>query len=133
MDVSADRSPKRRRISGLVQTIALVAVIVLGIVALNWPITFARESTNPGVGASTQTLVAPEDDSASTTDPAVADVAEKANLAVVTITNYRNPINQYTGEEEQGNPVAYGVGSGYIIDEAGHVVTNNHVTELGVA
>lgn len=133
MDVSADRSPKRRRVSGLVQTIAVVAVILLGIVALNWPITFAQEPTSPAAGSSTQTLVAPEDDSSSTTDPSVADVANKANPAVVTITNYRNPIDPRTGEEEAGDPVAYGVGSGYIIDGVGHVVTNNHVTEYGVA
>lgn len=133
MDVSADRSPKPRRISGLVQTIALVAVLLVGIIALNWPITFAQERTNPTGGASTQTLLAPEDGSNPTTDPTVADVADKANPAVVTITNYRNPIDPTTGEEVQGNPIAYGVGSGYIIDEEGHVVTNNHVTEFGAA
>jgi S1-C subfamily serine protease len=132
MDATAVRSPQHRRISGLVQTVAIVAVILLAIVALNWPITFAREATSTPSASNAQ-LLAQEDDSSSSTDADVADVAAEANPAVVTITNYRHLINPDTGEEESGAPVAYGVGSGYIIDAAGHVVTNNHVTERGAA
>jgi S1-C subfamily serine protease len=132
MDATAVRSPQHRRISGLVQTVAIVAVILLAIVALNWPITFARVATSTPSASNAQ-LLAQEDDSSSSTDADVADVAAEANPAVVTITNYRHLINPDTGEEESGAPVAYGVGSGYIIDAAGHVVTNNHVTERGAA
>lgn len=53
---------------------------------------------------------------ASTADLTIADVAERANPAVVTITS-----------SSQGFGV--GTGSGFIIDDAGHVVTNNHVVQ----
>jgi len=37
------------------------------------------------------------------------------------------------GQSASNNPVPVGSGSGYIIDESGHVVTNNHVVEGGAA
>lgn len=49
----------------------------------------------------------------------VADVAERANPAVVTITN--------SSAELGAQEVPSGVGSGFIIDAEGHVVTNEHV------
>jgi len=53
----------------------------------------------------------------------VADVAELANPAVVTITI----LGEGFGGGDEGFPV--GTGSGFIVDAAGHVVTNNHVVE----
>ena len=64
----------------------------------------------------------PEDGAGGVTvDLSVADVAERANPAVVTITSLTN------GFGSQAVPV--GAGSGFIIDAEGHVVTNNHVVE----
>lgn len=82
-------------------------------------------------------------------DMSVADVAEKVNPAVVTITNLVNAsdIQSQTvpgaedpslipgGDSEAQLPgaaegeVPLGTGSGFIVDEAGHVVTNAHVVE----
>ena len=55
-------------------------------------------------------------------DLSVADVAERANPAVVTITNLQNGF----GADEA---LPFGAGSGFIIDAEGHVVTNNHVVD----
>ena len=53
----------------------------------------------------------------------VADVAELANPAVVTITSLGE------GFRGSGEALPVGTGSGFIIDADGHVVTNNHVVE----
>jgi 2-alkenal reductase len=84
----------------------------------------------------------------------VADVAEKVNPAVVTITNLQSgqswdsgnggdlpaipgmpeipglPSDPSAGEGDMpSGATPMGVGSGFIIDEAGHVVTNAHVVD----
>lgn len=123
--------PRPRRISGAVQTLLLIAFFIGGVVALNWPITFATESPGSTGPASAQTLLAQDDPASSSVSESVAEVAERANPAVVTITNFRNQINPLTGEEIAGEAVPFGVGSGYIVDELGHVVTNQHVTDRG--
>lgn len=65
-----------------------------------------------------------------TGDNTVADVAAEVNPAVVTITNLQKQVNPFTGETaDTDTPVSSG--SGFIIDEDGHVVTNYHVVEGG--
>jgi 2-alkenal reductase len=54
----------------------------------------------------------------------VADIAERVNPAVVTITNMQQ-LSQRGNDDESAVPV--GSGSGFIIDAQGHVVTNSHV------
>lgn len=62
----------------------------------------------------------------------VADVAEQVNPAVVTITNLQAQVDPFTGQESgDGEAVPVGAGSGFIIDDAGHVVTNYHVVAGG--
>lgn len=56
-------------------------------------------------------------------DLSVADVAERANPAVVTITNLQD------GGIQSDEAVAFGTGSGFIIDVEGRVVTNSHVVD----
>ena len=53
----------------------------------------------------------------------IADVAAKARPGVVQITNEQLTLNQLN----QAIPVPQGVGSGVIFDQAGHILTNNHV------
>ncbi|MEA2514330.1 MAG: hypothetical protein QOJ59_3817, partial [Thermomicrobiales bacterium] len=127
MNHAAKRTPSRVR--GLVQTIAVAMVLLLAVVALNWPITFAT-ATPPST--STQSNTSPNQ-TTQRTGQAVAEVAEEANSAVVTITNYQPERNPFTGEPESSDVRPYGVGSGYIIDEVGHIVTNYHVVEGGTA
>jgi S1-C subfamily serine protease len=126
MDEASTKSPSHVR--GVLQIIAVALVLLLGVIALNWPITFANATPTPH--ATTQTTGA---QTGSATSSAVADVAEKANPAVVTITNYQPLRNPFTGEAESGSAQPYGVGSGYIIDAQGHVVTNWHVIQGGTA
>src|SRR5262249_25099406 len=137
MNHVAGKSPSRLR--GIVQIVVIAAVLLLGVAALNWPITFATanpssstptaqvsqsaanaQNTSTTQGASTQ------NQSSQVSDQTASAVAAKANPAVVTVTNYQPPRNPFTDQAESSQAVPYGVGSGYIIDEEGHVVTNNH-------
>jgi S1-C subfamily serine protease len=62
----------------------------------------------------------------------VSDVAERLNPAVITITNLQQQINPFSGKPAgDGEAVPVGAGSGFIIDEQGHVVTNYHVVAGG--
>jgi S1-C subfamily serine protease len=125
--MNQDSTPEPSRFRGLIQTVAIAMVLMVGVVALNWPVTFSNASPSQG---STVTTAQDQTDALSAD---VADVAEKANPAVVTITNYQPLRNPFTGEAESSDVQPYGVGSGYIIDAEGHVVTNWHVIQGGTA
>jgi 2-alkenal reductase len=70
-------------------------------------------------------------------DLSVADVAERVNPAVVTITNLQRGGAQLPGEigggigaeAPTGGARPVGTGSGFIVDQAGRVVTNAHVVD----
>jgi len=66
-------------------------------------------------------------------DASIADVVEMVNPAVVTIINLQETVNPFNGQSTTDEPEAMGSGSGFIIDEAGHIVTNYHVTNGGDA
>ena len=90
-----------------------------------------------GGGATLMESVHAQDTNAPTTaqDSAltsVADVAELVNPAVVTITNLQTQVDPFSGQTTgEGEAVPVGAGSGFIIDDAGHVVTNYHVAAGG--
>ncbi|MGI8475150.1 MAG: S1C family serine protease [Thermomicrobiales bacterium] len=121
------RSGPRRRTASLKIT-ALFAALMMALLALNSPLTFASASTaTPAVTRSvnqTTTTTAPS--------PSVAAVAKQANPAIVTVINLQAAQDPSAGQTST-TPQAVGSGSGYIIDAAGHVVTNNHVVEGGAA
>jgi S1-C subfamily serine protease len=113
------------------------------LVALVLSATFAWSG---GMFSSASSALAQTDTSTpttTTTDSTVADVAAQATKAVVTITN----LQQLQGNLPNGLPqdpnapgapgsgngqlVPVDMGSGYIIDNDGHIVTNNHVIAGG--
>lgn len=102
------------------QFTAILAILMMALVALNAPITFA------GSGSASSAITAPAQEQ-TTEDNAVADVAEQANPATVTVLNLQRQQMQFGQSSDDAVPV--GSGSGYIIDANGHVVTNNHVVE----
>lgn len=64
--------------------------------------------------------------------PSLADVVERVAPAVVTVYNL-DVLEGIGALSEEDEAIQQGVGSGFIIDEEGHVVTNWHVTTGGDA
>ncbi|MGH2548244.1 MAG: S1C family serine protease [Thermomicrobiales bacterium] len=87
-----------------------------------------------GANAQDATSTPNADSSTTTTQDAasnvVADVAAEVNPAVVTVINLQKQVNPFNGTtSDSDTPVSSG--SGFIIDEDGHVVTNWHVVDGG--
>ncbi len=82
----------------------------------------AASSDDPGEGTSTSPSTAAEDQG--TFHGAITAVVEEARPSVVHITS-QHPVG-IRGTEAL---VPAGVGSGVVIDEAGHILTNNHVIQ----
>jgi len=86
----------------------------------------AETSTAPAASAAPRTTTAVNAATTATDEPYVA-VVQKAGPAVVTVVNQMPP--QITMFGQIAQPEA--LGSGVIIDQQGHIVTNNHVIEGG--
>jgi len=101
---------------------AILALVLAAFFAFSSPSTFAASATN---GTATATL-------AQSTTQNASDVAAAANPATVTVINLQQQPSPFS-QSGNGDVVPAASGSGYIIDAAGHVITNNHVIEGGQA
>jgi S1-C subfamily serine protease len=113
------------------RAVLLAVMLVLGLMIFGGSGTFAAALAPNGAGPTTALAQTTASDT-QTSSFSVADVAAKVNKAVVTVTNLQPANNPFSGAQS-GQPQPVGMGSGYIIDNAGHVVTNNHVVAGGTA
>ncbi|HET8522507.1 MAG TPA: trypsin-like peptidase domain-containing protein [Thermomicrobiales bacterium] len=120
-----------RGLSHRLRAVILAIALVMGMLVFGGSATFAAVSSPNGTG-SAAALAQTTLPNTQTSSFSVADVAAKANKAVVTVTNLQ-PVNNPFSNTQSGQPQPVGMGSGYIIDDAGHVVTNNHVVAGGTA
>ncbi|MDP9355837.1 MAG: S1C family serine protease, partial [Chloroflexota bacterium] len=120
----------RRHLSGLVAAVTLVVALVLYADVFGptgVPASHGGLGTLAIEGGQVLTAQVGSDSSAeATTAHLVTTIAAEVNPAVVTVKNLREISAPFGGPNE---PQAVGIGSGFILDTAGHVVTNNHVIE----
>ncbi len=86
--------------------------------------TSAISTAIPSTTVSLPTVIVPQPGDANDA-ASVADIVQRVSRAVVTVVNEQ----QATGFVGAGELQPYGTGTGIIIDDQGHVVTNNHVVE----
>jgi len=134
-----------RRISALVVVLTLATACTVGggSSSSNTP-TSSAQSTSQSTASSakatstgsSQTIKTSQESTSSSTSSssssapssadfsnAIIDVVNKAKPAVVEITNEQTSVSQLS------EPVPVGTGSGFIYDNQGHILTNNHVVE----
>ncbi|MDP9354855.1 MAG: S1C family serine protease [Chloroflexota bacterium] len=120
----------RRHLSGLLAAVTLVVALVLyGDVfgATGVPASHRGLGTLAIEGGQVLTAQVGSDSSAeATTADLVTTIAAEVNPAVVTVKNLQEIPAPFGGPNE---PQAVGIGSDFILDTAGHVVTNSHVIE----
>lgn len=103
---------------------AIVAVTCAIIVsAFAWSAAPEQAMATPGTEASTRDVALQDDDALTN-----VELVEQVNPAVVTVYNLTTLENELTGELQD---IPQGTGTGFIIDEEGHIVTNWHVVTGG--
>lgn len=104
-------------------TAAIVGIVFALIVsAMAWVTGPLAASAAPGIQAMPQGQVSQD------TELSTVELVEQVNPAVVTVYNLTTLENELTGELQD---VPQGTGTGFIIDEEGHIVTNWHVVTGG--
>jgi 2-alkenal reductase len=128
---STHRAAPTGVIRGRLSTLWFALAMVLAV-------SFSAIVSLPAAAQGTGTATATEETTTTGNDLSVADVAEQANPAVVTIYTFVSgqsangliPMQPGSVPNQQTDPneeQPLGAGSGWIYDEAGHVITNAHV------
>jgi S1-C subfamily serine protease len=108
--------------AGIVGALVLAVAAVIGLAVL-------REAPWPGSTASEPRLVVPRGDLAPAEETVIA-LFEATKPSVVAITTANRVFDPW---RQQAHDVPRGTGSGFLWDEAGHIVTNYHVIEGATA
>jgi len=98
-------------------------VLALIVSAVTWTSIPQSATASPGDQQAATGDLALQDDGLTT-----VELVEQVNPAVVTVYNLTTLENELTGELQD---VPQGTGTGFIIDEEGHIVTNWHVVTSG--
>lgn len=130
MDHATTTTERKAARRGALKLTFALAALLMALFAINAPITFASSASTYGISATAQQQSTTADVSNQTSNNAIADVAAKANPATVTVLNLQQDTSPFS-QNGNGQAVPVGSGSGYIVDEAGHVVTNDHVVQGG--
>lgn len=109
---------KKNRLSIVFVAVALVAVMLAGCSV----ITGTAETTNTGPASTTITTSLYDED-------AIVALYERCIPAVVQINVKANVNEELTQPFNFNVPQQKGQGSGFIIDDLGHILTNNHVVD----
>jgi 2-alkenal reductase len=122
---------QRRNVGGVLGALALVGMV--GVLALGLGVGRGTDSAPSGGFAQEATAVPPptlaQPASSGASDLDAVAVVERVAPAVVTVNNL-----QQLGDATFGggtDPQQAGVGTGFIIDDEGHIVTNQHVVAGG--
>src|SRR3569833_4501214 len=139
-------SLRQRRLAAM-GTAAAVVVVGLGAFALLPPVRHVQTAGEPVLIAAANTRDARAPRMLENSAPfSFADLVERVSPAVVTITSettttdneadaenipapFRDFFNQFNNGQKPQPHRALSAGSGFIIDKAGYVVTNNHVVD----
>ena len=116
---------RRGTFAGALRGLAVIGLI--GMVALALLGTAGLRPGRSGAARQTITPTAAPVQSASAQPMDTVTLVDRVAPAVVTVNNLR----RLEGFGAPDDPQQAGSGTGFIIDEQGHIVTNNHVVEGG--
>ncbi len=113
--------------AGFVTGISTAGLVALLVIALVLPVNVGLSGTSAQV-ETTPEAETPDESASAPTD--AVEVVQRVSPAVVTVINRQTGSLGSFGSDDE-DTVEAGLGTGFIIDDDGHVVTNWHVVEGG--